>query len=108
MIAVVILRPADEASMEIDTWLMSCRVLGRRMEEATLAHVVAAARARGAETLLGRYLPTPKNAMVADHYDKLGFSLVERGDDGSSLWRLAVAEYATPGLPMRFTGVTLA
>jgi FkbH-like protein len=108
MIAVVILRPAGTGVFEIDTWLMSCRVLGRRMEEATLAQIVAAARARGADTLLGRYLPTAKNAMVADHYDKLGFALVERGDDGSSLWRLALADYTAPDLPMRFTGADLA
>lgn len=108
MIAVVILRPAGEATLEIDTWLMSCRVLGRRMEEATLAHIVAAARSRGASALLGRYLPTAKNGMVADHYDKLGFTLVERGEDGSSLWRLALADYSAPDLPMRFTGPDIA
>jgi FkbH-like protein len=110
MIAVVILRPgaesAMEGAMEIDTWLMSCRVLGRRMEEATLAHVAAAARARGATALIGRYLPTAKNAMVADHYGKLGFSLVERHADGSSLWRLDLADYSAPQLPMRYTGLS--
>jgi FkbH-like protein len=109
MIAVVVLRPAADAAfqdtaLEIDTWLMSCRVLGRRMEEATLAHIAAAARARGATALLGRYLPSAKNAMVAEHYGKLGFARVEANPDGSSLWRLDLAGYAAPDLPMRFTG----
>jgi FkbH-like protein len=105
MIAVVILRPLSATEWEIDTWLMSCRVLGRRMEEATLAMIVKAARARGVETLVGRYLPTAKNAMVADHYEKLGFDLLERQADGSSRWRLELADHAAPDLPMRFTGI---
>ncbi len=104
MICVVILRPASATEWDIDTWLMSCRVLGRRMEEATLAQIVTAAHARGATALLGRYLPTPKNAIVAEHYGKLGFTLVERGDGGTSLWRLDLSGYTAPDLPMRFTG----
>jgi FkbH-like protein len=104
MIAVVILRPADSQTLDIDTWLMSCRVLGRRMEEATLFHIIAAGRRLGATAITGAYLPTAKNRMVADHYGKLGFTLVSAGDDGSSRWRLDLADYAPPALPMRFTG----
>jgi FkbH-like protein len=104
MIAVVILRPADSQTLDIDTWLMSCRVLGRRMEEATLFHIIAAGRRLGATAITGAYLPTAKNRMVADHYGKLGFTLVSAGDDGSSSWRLDLADYAPPALPMRFTG----
>ncbi len=104
MIAVVILRQSSEATLEIDSWLMSCRVLGRRMEEATLAAIVAAARARSAATLLGRYRPSAKNAMVADHYARLGFEPVSTAEDGSSEWRLALAGWQPPELPMRFEG----
>jgi FkbH-like protein len=100
MISVAILRPEGEA-LAIDTWLMSCRVLGRRMEEAMLAELVAAAQARGADALIGRYLPTQKNALVADHYEKLGFHLVAHGDDGSSTWRLPLAGWTPPALPIR-------
>jgi FkbH-like protein len=103
MIAVVILKPAGGGALVIDTWLMSCRVLGRRMEEATLTQIVAAAKACGAATIIGEYLPTAKNRMVADHYDKLGFRTVNRADDGSGGWQLDVASYQTPDLPMRFT-----
>jgi hypothetical protein len=42
--------------------------------------------------------------MVADHYGKLGFTLVVAGEDGSSRWRLDLADYTPPALPMRFTG----
>jgi FkbH-like protein len=104
MIAVIILRPTDPQTLEIDTWLMSCRVLGRRMEEATLFHIVAAGHRLGATTITGTYLPTAKNRMVADHYGKLGFTLVVAGEDGSSRWRLDLADYVPPALPMRFTG----
>ncbi len=97
MISVVIV---DTASWEIDTWLMSCRVLGRRMEEAVLAQVVAAARTRGATELTGRYIPSAKNRMVADHYAKLGFAAAG-GDGEATLWRLDLASYTAPDLPMR-------
>ena len=97
MISVVVV---DRGSWEIDTWLMSCRVLGRRMEEAVLAQIVAAARAGGAAVLTGRYIPSAKNRMVADHFARLGFAAA--GDDGdATLWRLDLAAYVAPDLPMR-------
>jgi len=57
----------------LDTWLMSCRVLGRRVEQATLAVVAEEATRIGGEVLLGEYIPTAKNGMVQEHYPKLGF-----------------------------------
>ena len=83
----------------IDTWLMSCRVLERRIEQACLAHLVAAARADGAEALLGTYIPSPKNMMVADHYAKLGFA--PAGAEGRAThWQLDLAGRPAPDLPM--------
>jgi FkbH-like protein len=98
MISVIIV---DRATWEIDTWLMSCRVLGRRVEEAALAQIVAAGRQAGAEAITGRHIPTAKNAMVAGHYRKLGFK--PAGDDagGATRWRLRLADYAVPDLPMQ-------
>ena len=82
---------SDSTDIEIDTWLMSCRVLGRQVEEATLNLVVRAALALGAKRLIGRYRPTKKNGMVAEHYIKLGFSpLPQQGAD--SLWVLDIRE----------------
>jgi FkbH-like protein len=98
IISVLIADKKDEV-WEIDTWLMSCRVLGRRVEEACLAHLVGAARLEGARELLGRYIPSPKNVMVADHYKKLGFSHAWTVD-GSTLWRLALDNYRAPDLEM--------
>ena len=94
MIAVIVCRPnGEERAMEVDTWLMSCRVLGRGVEQATMNLVAEQARSRGASVLYGRYLPTAKNGMVKDHYRKLGFDQVSEGPDGSSLWRLDLERY---------------
>jgi FkbH-like protein len=98
MISVIIV---DCEAWEIDTWLMSCRVLGRRVEEAVLAQLADAARRAGAPALTGRYIPSAKNAMVADHYARLGFEQVEASPDGETVWRLDLAAYAAPDLPIR-------
>ena len=105
MISVIVV---DRQTWEIDTWLMSCRVLGRRMEEAVLAQIAAAARAVGATALTGRYIPSAKNKMVADHYPRLGFVAVDDaaamktgGTGGETVWRLDLDAYAAPDLPMR-------
>lgn len=87
LISVVILN-AQEDALFIDTWLMSCRVLLRGMEEFVLNTLVAAARSRGASALVGEYLPTAKNAMVKDHYQKLGFA-----PTADNRWRLQVADF---------------
>ena len=94
IIALLIGRFLDgTATLEIDSWLMSCRVLGRGMEQATLNLLVDGARALGAETLLGRYRPTAKNGMVSEHYARLGFEAVApEGDE--TLWRLDLARCA--------------
>jgi FkbH-like protein len=93
IIGVVIGKPEGD-DMRIDTWLMSCRVLGRQVEEATLNIVVSEARRLEARHLIGEYLPTKKNAMVREHYRKLGFELAETADNGASRWRLALADYS--------------
>ncbi|PXA97345.1 haloacid dehalogenase [Nostoc sp. 3335mG] len=100
MISVVIF-DRDAECWHCDTWLMSCRVLGRRVEEAVLAHVAHAALAEGATRLTGAYIPTPKNGIVRDHFRKLGFSADGEGADGTTLWSLDLTRYAAPDLPMR-------
>ncbi len=76
IIAIVIGRmdAAAPGDLVIDTWLMSCRVLGRQVEAATLNLIAAQARLLGARRLVGEYVPSAKNAMVRDHYEKLGFT----------------------------------
>ena len=70
--------------MRIDTWLMSCRVLGRQVEQASLNLLAAAARSMGARRLIGIYKPTAKNGMVRDHYAKLGFTPNTHEESGAT------------------------
>jgi FkbH-like protein len=100
MIGVVICRADGGDRWDIDTWLMSCRVLGRRVEEAMLAEVVREARRYGIRQLIGTYMPTAKNAMVRDHYAKLGFVTVEESEAGCR-FELAVEDCAIEDLPFR-------
>jgi predicted enzyme involved in methoxymalonyl-ACP biosynthesis len=74
MISVVICLQNGADTLEIDTWLMSCRVLKRQVEEATLNQIVRIARDLNCSRIKGRYRPSPKNSMVSDLYPRLGFS----------------------------------
>lgn len=97
MIGVVICRPGDlAASWEVDTWLMSCRVLGRRVEQAVLNEIAAAARSRGIRTVIGRYLASSRNQMVADHYPQLGFAPA-----GEAMWQLDIDAFTPYPVPMQ-------
>ena len=70
---------------EIDTLLLSCRVIGRTVETALLCHIAAEARDAGAETLRGWFVPTAKNQPAAGFYRAHGFALLEERD-GAGLW----------------------
>lgn len=100
MISCVICRQTQADVWEIDTWLMSCRVLSRRVEDCTLAMVVKHAALSGISTLIGRYIPTAKNDMVKDFYRKRGFKLVE-GDENQTVWKLDVASFEATVFPMK-------
>jgi len=98
MISVVICREAASETWEIDTWLMSCRVLGRKVETMVLREILLQAREAGIKRILGLYRPTDRNAMVHDHYQKLGFSLVSE-EEGATIWALP-ADTDIPAVPM--------
>ena len=99
MISVLICRTVGD-DWHVDTWLMSCRVLGRKAENAVLQEVVMNARTRGIRHIRGVYLPTERNKLVADHYPKLGFTALEHRADGSTVWQLDVASYVPQIFPM--------
>jgi len=99
IIAILIGRLNDARELEIDTWLMSCRVLGRHVEEATLNVLAAEAARINATALIGEYRPTAKNGMVRDHYKKLGFVLDQQAED-STRWRLDLAHYTPVETPI--------
>ncbi len=83
MISVIVFDKGREV-WDCDTWLMSCRVLGRRVEEMVLRHVAQAALSEGAAKLRGTYLPTKKNALVRDHFLKLGFEKIGDAPEGGT------------------------
>lgn len=73
LIAVLIMEKCDANTAFVDTWLMSCRVLKRTMEAFVVNEMVQAAKAAGVERIIGEYIPTLKNRMVADLYKLYGF-----------------------------------
>jgi FkbH-like protein len=100
MICVLICKKADDDWI-IDTWLMSCRVLGRKVEDAVLQDLLAAAKSADVSRVLGRYCPTGRNVIVKDHYKKLGFDRI-RSDEHEEIWQLNVCDYQAQPLPMKF------
>jgi FkbH-like protein len=74
VISVVIVKREGDAEYCIDLWLMSCRVMSRTVENAIMDDVLQRLEGLGARRVLGRYIPTAKNAPVKELYDRLGFS----------------------------------
>lgn len=93
LINVVVLRKTAEA-LEIDTFLMSCRVLQRGVEQYAMNKIFEYARLCGYKRVIGRYIPSAKNMMVAGFFEKFGFSRVDadEGETGTT-WHLTVADY---------------
>jgi FkbH-like protein len=88
MIGVVICRARSSSEWEIDSWLMSCRVLGRRVEQMVLREILHHARSRGVRKLIGEFRPTGRNRIVERHYPNLGFQLVEQTESGATRWEI--------------------
>lgn len=72
----------------IDSFLMSCRVIGRSAETALLARIVADARSVKAKRIIGEYIPTKKNPPAADLYEKHGFGMPADSDNNGTTWIL--------------------
>lgn len=79
LISVVVLEKQPEDTLFISEWLMSCRVLKRGMEEFIVDKILSVAAQQGFRRVVGEYIPTPKNAMVKDLYEQLGFDRLENG-----------------------------
>ncbi len=73
---------------EIDTFLLSCRILGKGIEIAFAKKIMALLRESGVNALTANYLPTAKNAQVRDFYEKCGFTCVVESEDGSKNYSL--------------------
>lgn len=91
----VLIGKVEGNALFLDTWLMSCRVLKRSLEDFALNKIVLAARAKGLSRLIGEYRPTPKNGLVKDLYSKLGFTFV-----GDGRYELDLATYKEKETPI--------
>jgi len=87
IVGVVILKREDDATLFIDTWIMSCRVLKRGLENFTLNLIAAIASENNFQKIIGEYLPTKKNGIVQGLYEGLGFNVMD------GVWSLDVASY---------------
>lgn len=76
-------------SGEIDTFLLSCRILGKGIEIAFVKKVMSMLASSGVCVLSAKYLPTAKNAQVKDFWEKCGFTCLAENEDGSKDYSLA-------------------
>ncbi len=83
----VLIGQVTNDTLEINLWLMSCRVLNREMELAMFDALVEQCQARGIRRIIGIYIPSKKNSVVADHFLKLGFGARTESSEGSQTWR---------------------
>jgi FkbH-like protein len=87
LISIVVAWP-EEDTLRISDWLMSCRVLGRGVEQFLMNRVVSMARDLNLSRLTGEYIPSAKNGMVKDFWAQFGFE----SSDGLK-WVLSTAGY---------------
>jgi FkbH-like protein len=93
-VVVCIVRPME---WEIDTLLMSCRVLNRKVEEAICNRIVQEAKRAGARSVIGKFVPTSRNGIVGDLFRRLRFE--PRGVPDSGQWILDVDRFTPFEVP---------
>jgi FkbH-like protein len=97
LVSAMILRPSSgqEDVLQIDNWVMSCRVFGRQLEFEVMNIVVESARQRGAKGLIADYIATSKNKVISGLYPSLGFAAVNETapTNGATRWFLNLANY---------------
>lgn len=90
LVSVVIMEKISEEELFVDTWLMSCRVLKRGMEEFIVNGMIRAAKVAGYKIVRAEYIKTAKNAMVKDIYKTMGFTEI-----GDNKYIVSVDKYET-------------
>lgn len=89
----------------IDTFLLSCRVVGRGVEEVFLKDCVNIAKKRSCEKIIGIYVPTGKNAQVEEFYKNHNFSLIEKNSNGAKYSFFLKENY--PDFPSYFKSINI-
>jgi FkbH-like protein len=105
IVGVLILRRQGAERWHIDTFLLSCRVIGRTVEEALLGYAVRDLQELGAACITGEYIPTAKNGMVADFYGKLDFARTD-SNGKRTIWELDLRR-KTVAIPEWFSVIAL-
>jgi FkbH-like protein len=88
LISLLILKRKETDTLFIDTWIMSCRVLKRNVEELALNELMLLAKEKGYKKIIGEFIPTAKNGLVKDHFKNLGFK-----ETGNNYWETDVDTY---------------
>lgn len=73
---------------EIDTFLLSCRILGKGIEYAFVKQIFSLLSVQGFGVLTAKYVPTKKNLQVEDFWEKVGFECTQKGEDGSKNYKI--------------------
>jgi FkbH-like protein len=84
----IFLKPVDDKTVNIDTLLLSCRILGKGIEEAFFKTVLNLLRLDGYRMVTALYLPTSKNGQTADFFDRMGMACIRVGDDGAKYYEM--------------------
>jgi len=100
VVSIAIGRQINE-ELHVELWLMSCRVLKRRMEEAMMDVLVENAMARSVKRILGYYYPTSKNSMVREFYGHMGFQKTKEDEGGNTVWELETVSYIPKNPPIK-------
>ena len=88
----VVIGKIKKDELHIDLWIMSCRVLKRKLEYAMMDELVNRCKNQGIKKIFGYYYPTAKNKLVLDFYDNQGFVL-DKEEDGNKTYHLDVDDY---------------
>ncbi len=91
----VVIGHKNKDVLDMDLWIMSCRVLKRDMEFAMMDELVSAAKAAGLRKIMGYYYPTAKNNMVRDFYERMGFTKVSEDGEGNTTWEFNLTDEYT-------------
>ena len=89
----VVIGHKDGTVLNMDLWIMSCRVLKRDMELAMLDRLIERSKAAGIAVIRGYYYPTAKNKMVKELYGFFGFTKISEDEEGNSVWELQTEGY---------------
>ena len=89
----LIIGKKEKDLLNIDLWLMSCRVLKRDMEYAMMDELVRVCIENNIKEIRGYYYPTLKNKMVKNFYELQGFTKISEDDDENTIWQYIIKDY---------------